>query len=145
MVHRVAQSQTWLKWLSSSSSYVMLSRSVISDSLWPHGLWPTRLLCPWASLGKNTRVGCCALLQGIFPTQKSNLGLPHCRRILYHLNYWGSPCEYLYGIPVQGKQIYRVIKQTYRCPEKRRKREGEEELIAKSHEELYGEWKCSIP
>ena len=31
------------------------------------------------------------LLQGIFPTQESNLGLLHCRQILYHLNHQGSP------------------------------------------------------
>ena len=37
--------------------------------LWPCGLWPTRLFCPWGSPGKNTGVGCHALLQGIFPTQ----------------------------------------------------------------------------
>ena len=36
---------------------------------------------------KNTGVGCHALLQGIFPTQGSNLGLPHCRQILYHLSH----------------------------------------------------------
>ena len=36
------------------------------------------------SPGKNTGVGCHALLQGIFPTQGSNPGLPHCRLILYH-------------------------------------------------------------
>ena len=41
-------------------------------SLQPHGLQPTRLLCPWDSPGKNTGVGCRALLQGIFPTQGSN-------------------------------------------------------------------------
>ena len=41
----------------------------MSESLWPHGLWPTRLLCPWDSLSKNTGVGCHSLLQGIFPTQ----------------------------------------------------------------------------
>ena len=51
----------------------------------PHGLQPTRLLCPWNSLGKNTGVGC--LLQGIFTTQESNLDLLHCRQILYHLSY----------------------------------------------------------
>ena len=34
------------------------SRSVVSDSLWPHGLYPTRLLPPWDSTGKSTRVGC---------------------------------------------------------------------------------------
>ena len=52
--------------------------------------------CPWDSSGKNTgvAVGCCALLQGIFPTQGSNphlLQLLHCRWILYLLNQQGSP------------------------------------------------------
>ena len=40
---------------------------------------------------KNTGVGSLSLLQGIFPTQESNLGLLHCRRILYQLSYQGSP------------------------------------------------------
>ena len=40
---------------------------------------------------KNTRVGSLFLLQGIFPTQESNQGLLHCRRILYQLSYPGSP------------------------------------------------------
>ena len=43
------------------------------------------------SPGKNTGAGCHALLQRIFPTQGSNSGLPCCRRILYCLNYQGSP------------------------------------------------------
>ena len=43
------------------------------------------------SPGKNTEVGCHALLQGIFPTQGSNPGLPHCRWILYCLSHQGSP------------------------------------------------------
>ena len=51
--------------------------SVLSDSVRPHGLEPTRLLCPWDSLGKNTQVGCHPLLQGIFPTQGLNLHLLH--------------------------------------------------------------------
>ena len=42
------------------------------------------------SPGKNTGVGCHALLQGFFPTQGSNPGLPHCRQILYYLNNQGS-------------------------------------------------------
>ena len=46
---------------------------------------------PWNSPGQNTGVGCLSLLQGIFPTQGSNPGLPHCRRILYHLSHRGSP------------------------------------------------------
>ena len=61
---------------------------VVSGSLQPHGLRPTRLLCPWDSPGKNTGVGCHALLQGIFPTQ--GLGLLHCRQILYCLSHQGS-------------------------------------------------------
>ena len=48
------------------------------NSLWPHGLYS-----PWNSLGQNTRVVILSLLQGFFPTQGSNPGLLHCRRILY--------------------------------------------------------------
>ena len=55
--------------------FAVLSCSVMSNSLWPRGLQPARLLCPWVSPGKNTGVDCHALLQGIFPTQVSNPGL----------------------------------------------------------------------
>ena len=48
--------------------------SVVSNSLWPHGMRPTRLLYPWDFPGKNTGVGCHFLLQGILLTQGSN---PH--------------------------------------------------------------------
>ena len=67
------------------------SCSVVSDSLRPHGLQPTRLLSPWDFPGKSTGVGCHCLLQGIFPTQGSNPGLPHCRQTLYPLSHQGSP------------------------------------------------------
>ena len=50
-----------------------------------------RLPCPWGFPGKGIGVGCHSLLQGIFPTQGSNLGLPHCRQTLYHLSQQGSP------------------------------------------------------
>ena len=43
------------------------------------------------SPGKNTGVSYHALLQGVFPTQGSNPGLPHCRWILYHLSHQGRP------------------------------------------------------
>ena len=56
--------------------------SVVSDSVRPQGRQPTRVLCPWDSPGKNTGVGCHFLLQGIFLTQRSNQGLPHCKQIL---------------------------------------------------------------
>ena len=42
------------------------------------------------SPGKNTGVGCHALLPGIFPTQESNPSFPRCRWILYHLSHQGS-------------------------------------------------------
>ena len=45
---------------------------------------------PWNSPGQNTGVGSFSLLQGIFPTQGSNPGLPHCRQILYQLSHQGS-------------------------------------------------------
>ena len=67
------------------------------DSLQPHGLYS-----PWNSLGQNTGVGSLFLLQGNFPTQRSNPGLPHCRRILYQLNHKGSlTIEFLKGILLQ--------------------------------------------
>ena len=62
------------------------SRSVMSNSLGPHGLYS-----PWDSPGQNTGVGSLSLLQGIFPTQGSNPGLPYCRQILYQLSHKGSP------------------------------------------------------
>ena len=55
-----------------------------------HGLQP-RLLCPWNFPGKDTGVVYHFLLQGIFPTQGSNLGLLHWRQILHQLSYQGSP------------------------------------------------------
>ena len=47
---------------------VCVNHSVMSNSLQPHGLSPTRLLGPWNSPGKNTGAGCHSLLQGIFCT-----------------------------------------------------------------------------
>ena len=46
---------------------------------------------PWNSPGQNTGVGSLSLLQGIFSTQGSNPGLPHCTWILYQLSHQGSP------------------------------------------------------
>ena len=51
---------------------VCVSCSFVPDSLQPHGLQSTRVLCPWDFPGKDTGVGCHFLLQGIFPTQGSN-------------------------------------------------------------------------
>ena len=60
------------------------SRSLVSDSLQPHGLYG-----PWNSPDQNTGVGSLSLLQGIFPNQGSNQGPLHCRQILYQLS--GKP------------------------------------------------------
>ena len=62
------------------------SRSVMSDSLRPHGPHS-----PWNSPGQNTGVGSLSLFQRIFPTQGSNPGLPHYRQILCQLSHKGSP------------------------------------------------------
>ena len=62
------------------------SHSIVSDSLWPH--W---LNIPLNSPGQNTGMGSCSLLQGIFPTQVSRPGLPHCKRTVYQLSHQGSP------------------------------------------------------
>ena len=76
-------------------------RSVVSNSLRPHGLYlqgssihgifQARIL--ECKKKKNTRVGCHFLHQGIFPTQGSNPGLLHCQQTLHHLNHQGSPCD----------------------------------------------------
>ena len=55
---------------------MLFSCPVMSNSLLPHVLLAVRLLCPWVFSSKNTGVGYHALLQGIFPTQGSNPGLP---------------------------------------------------------------------
>ena len=84
----------------------------MSNSLGSHGLYS-----PCYSPGQNTGVGSLSLLWGIFPTQGSNLCLPHCRQILYQLSHKGSP-----KLPDQGSNPcplhwkYRVL--TTGSPEK---------------------------
>ena len=51
--------------------------------------------------GKNTGVGCHFLLQGIFPSQRSNTGLLHCRRILYRLSHQGSLWRFLRKVKIE--------------------------------------------
>ena len=70
----------------------VLNCSVVSTSLRPHGLKPTRLHCPWDFPGQNTGVGYSVLLQGVFPTQGSNPGLLCCRQILYVWATGETPC-----------------------------------------------------
>ena len=91
-VHEILQARI-LEWVARSpgdlpnpnSKHESESRSVVSHSLHPHGLYS-----PWNSPGQNTGVGSLSLLQRIFTTQGSNPGLPHCRWILYQLSHKGS-------------------------------------------------------
>ena len=75
-----------LRQFKNESTYVCKVKVKVAqraDSSKPHS--------PWNSPGQNTGVGSLSLLQGIFPTQGSNPGLPRCRRILYQLTHKGSP------------------------------------------------------
>ena len=75
----------------------------MSDSLRPHGLQPTRLLCPWDSPGKNTGVGCQLFLQGIFPTQGLNPRLLQCQADSLSSEPPGKPHTY---VSIIKKQDY---------------------------------------
>jgi len=82
------------------------TESVMSDSLWPHGLYS-----PWNSPGQNTGVGSLSLLQGMFPT----LGLEPAdwRQILYQLSYKGSTriLEWVaYPFPSRSSWLRKVTK-----------------------------------
>ena len=78
--------RTFIKWDEHFEPSESESRWVVSDYWWPHGLYS-----PWNSPGQNPGVHSFSLLQGIFPTQGSNPGLPHCRQIPYQLSHQGSP------------------------------------------------------
>ena len=80
-----------------------LVNSVVSDSLWPQGLYPTRLLCLWGSPGKNTGVGCHALLRTIFPTQGSNPGLRAADRCFTIWATWVSNWNQCFRNPIKKK------------------------------------------
>ena len=80
------------------------SRSVVSDSVTPRN--------SWNSPGQNTGVGSLSLLQGIFPTQGSNPGLPHCRQILYQLSQQGSPILDHWQL---SRQVWWAIEQGLPC------------------------------
>ena len=74
----------------------------MSNCLRPTDCVAARFLCPWDISDKSTGVGCYALLQGIFPTQVSNLCLLQCRQVLLPLNHPGSPCKLVQFSSVQS-------------------------------------------
>ena len=84
------------------------------------------------SPGRNTGVGCHVLLQGIFPTQSSNLGLPHCKQILYHLSHHRSPTSD--AKTHQCNQVPVEIKFQVSQPHNRRKKKKKERICKKDME-----------
>ena len=99
--------QILYSWATGDARYISLknkseseneSRSVMSEPLQPHGLYSPR-----NSPGQNTGVGSLSLLQGSFPTQGLNPGLPHCRQILYQLSHQGSPYKCLVQLSSVGQ------------------------------------------
>ena len=83
----------------------LLHASCMSDSLQPYGLWLARLICSRYPPGKNTGVGCHALLQGIFPTLGSNLSLLH----LMHWQAGSFPSRHLGRLFCNVLQIISVV------------------------------------
>ena len=84
---RTKPHRKWCEWhFSVLPSPWSESHSVVSNSLRPHWLYS-----PWNSLGQNTGVGSLSLLQEISPTPGIELGLLHCRWIIYQLSYQGIP------------------------------------------------------
>ena len=79
---------SWIHWLNCLVVGGLLAKLCPTPvTLWTIACWAP---LPWDSPGQNTGVGSCSLLQGIFPTQGLNSGLPHCRWILYLLSHQGS-------------------------------------------------------
>ena len=72
--------------------------------------------CPWGFPGKNTGMGSHSLLQGIFPTQGSDLGFLHFRQTLYHLSHQGSPLR-VSSVKQLGGKVTKVSKENP-CSEK---------------------------
>ena len=82
-----------------------VSHRVVSDSLRSHGLCgPPDSSVHGILQARILGVGSHSLLQGIFSTQRSNLGLSHCRWILYHLNHQGSPVR-----RTKGSNLYLLV------------------------------------
>ena len=83
---------------------------VVSNSLWYHSLY-----IPWNSPGQNTGVGSLLFLQGIFPTQGSNPGLPRCKWILYQLSHKGGPWGFIRIMASVNSLFISLLEQTRSC------------------------------
>ena len=95
---------------------VKWSRSVVSDSLRPHGLQPTRLLPPWDSPGKSTGVGCHFLLQNstvISTLQVLSLTIPNFWVFIFFTLNLDNNDKYLLRL---AQAVYWVITELWqRC------------------------------
>ena len=99
-----AQTIKWMGFLEKPRGSMQVSQQKkwlpgFSECSW--GRWPTVQRSSLGFPGKSTGVGC--LLQGIFPTQGSNPGLPHCRQTLYPLSHQGSPEKHSRGTQRWGR------------------------------------------
>ena len=111
--------------------------SGVSSYLWPCGLRPTRILCPWYFPGKNTGVSCLFLIQGIFPAQGLNPSL------LYLLHWQADSWPLAPHLRVspqgnerEGKKKVRQGRRENRC---RRTRQSWPELFQETQLLLYCE------
>ena len=104
-----------------------------SNSERAYGLRPARLLGPWDSPGKNTAVGCPALFQGTFPTQRSNLCLLHPLCVL------GSPEKSKFLDFVSGKDFFRYNIKTQETKIESGLQESESFCTAKETNEIKGQ------
>ena len=90
-VHEISQARI-LEWVAMPSSRDLPNRVIKPRSL---ALQADSLLTKPPGKPKNTGMGSLSLLQGIFPTQESNMILLQCRQILYQLSYQGSTIQLL--------------------------------------------------
>ena len=67
--------------------HVCSSTLIVSNSLWPYGLYSARLHCPCDTLGKNTGVGCRALIQGNFPDPAYSLTIEPSEMLDVEIEY----------------------------------------------------------
>ena len=97
MIHSVASFPLYSKMIQSHMCVLEVLVAQLCLTLQLYELYSLLGSYPWNSPGKTPGVDCYSLFQGIFPTQGSNLGLLHCRQVLYHLSHQGSLYMYTHS------------------------------------------------